>query len=51
MPVVIVGRGAYQSAFERALTGGVERAGRCLAVGNHRGAVVVRVVGMEVGAA
>lgn len=49
MHVVIAGPQAYHWAFARALTGGVERAGRCLGVDDHRGAVVVRAVGMEVG--
>jgi len=50
MLVVIAGLRAYQWTFARTLSDGVERGGPWLAVDNRRGAIVVRAVGMEVGA-
>ena len=50
MPVVIAGLRAYQWTFVRPLGHEVEHAEPRLGVDDHRGAIVVRAVGMEVGA-
>jgi hypothetical protein len=50
MPVVSAGLRAYQWTFVWPLGHGVAHAGSRLTVDNHRGAVAVCAVGMEVGA-